>query len=339
MLKRLLSCLLTFVTLVAPGLVAPSLAADRVRFGTNWVAEAEHGGFYQALADGTYAKYGLEVEIVPGGPQINNRILLSAGKLDFYISANFLQAFAAVEQNVPTVVVAAIMQRDPIAIMAHPNAGIETFEDIRNKNVTLLLGADAMVTSFRWLKSEHGFHDEQARPYTFNPQPFLANKNSALQGYVTSEPFVIERAGGFKPKIFLLADHGFDGYATTLETRTTLLRENPDLVARFIEASIIGWYNYLYGDSKPANELIKKHNPEMTDALIAFSTAKMKEYGIVDSGDALILGIGAMQEAKIKRFFDKMVKAGVVNSGVNWRKSFDTTFVNRKHGLDLYRAK
>jgi len=334
MLKRLLSCLLTFATLAAP-----CAAADKVRFGTNWVAEAEHGGFYQALADGTYAKYGLDVEIVPGGPQINNRILLSAGKLDFYISANFLQAFAAVEQNVPTIVVAAIMQRDPIAIMAHPNAGIETFEDLRNKNITLLLGADAMVTSFRWLKSEHGFRDEQARPYTFNPQPFLANPKSALQGYVTSEPFVIEQAGKFRPKIFLLADHGFDGYATTLETRVALLREKPDLVARFIEASIIGWYNYLYGDGKAANDLIKKHNPEMTDALIAFSTAKMKEYGIVDSGDALIFGIGAMQEEKIKRFFDKMVKAGVVQPGVNWKKSFDTTFVNRKHGLDLYRAK
>lgn len=334
MRKRLLSSLVILAAIATPG-----LAADKVRFGTNWVAEAEHGGFYQALADGTYAKYGLEVEIVPGGPQINNRILLSAGKLDFYISANFLQAFAAVEQNVPTVVVAAIMQRDPIAILAHPDAGIAKFEDLKKPNVTLLLGADAMVTSFRWLKSEHGFRDAQARPYTFNPQPFLANRNAALQGYVTSEPFVIEQAGGFKPKIFLLADHGFDGYATTLETRIALLRENPDLVARFIEASIVGWYNYLYGDSRPANDLIKKHNPEMTDALIAFSSTKMKEYGIVDSGDALILGIGAMQEAKIKRFFDKMVKAGVVKPDVNWKKSFDTTFVNRKHGLDLYRAK
>lgn len=317
----------------------PAAAADKIRFGTNWVAEAEHGGFYQAQADGTYAKYGLDVEIVPGGPQINNRILLSAGKLDFYISANFLQAFAAVEQNVPTIVVAAIMQRDPIAILAHPNTGIEKFEDLRERKVSLLLGADAMVTSFRWLKSEHGFRDEQARPYTFNPQPFLANKNFAMQGYVTSEPFVIEQAGGFKPKIFLLADHGFDGYATTLETRTELLRNNPDLVARFIQASIEGWYNYLYGDSKPANDLIKKHNPEMTDALIAFSTAKMKEYGIVDSGDALNYGIGAMQEAKIKNFFDKMVKAGVVKADVNWRKSFDASFVNRKHGIDMYRLK
>jgi NitT/TauT family transport system substrate-binding protein len=334
MLNRLLA---TFAGLAF--LASQGLAADKIRFGTNWVAEAEHGGFYQALADGTYAKFGLDVEIVPGGPQINNRILLSAGKLDFYISANFLHAFAAVEQNVPTIVVAAIMQRDPIAIMAHPNAGIETFEDLKKPNVTLLLGADAMVTSFRWLKSEHGFRDEQARPYTFNPQPFLANRNAAMQGYVTSEPFVIEQAGKFKPKIFLLADHGFDGYATTLETRVALLREKPDLVARFVEASIAGWYNYLYGDSKAANDLIKKHNPEMIDALIAFSTAKMKEYGIVDSGDALNLGIGAMQEANIKRFFDKMVKAGVVKPDVNWKKSFDTTFVNRKHGLDLYRAK
>ena len=320
-------------------LAVPAGAADKIRFGTNWVAEAEHGGFYQALADGTYAQYGLEVEIVPGGPQINNRILLSAGKLDFYISANFLQAFAAVEQNVPTIVVAAIMQRDPIAILAHPDTGIEKFEDLRDKKVSILLGADAMVTSFRWLKSEHGFRDEQARPYTFNPQPFLANKNFALQGYVTSEPFVIEQAGKFKPKVFLLADHGFDGYATTLETRIALLREKPDVVARFIEASIAGWYNYLYGNNKAANDLIKKHNPEMTDALIAFSTAKMKEYGIVDSGDSLNLGIGAMQEAKVKRFFDKMVKAGVVKADLNWRKSFDPIFVNRKHGIDMYQLK
>jgi NitT/TauT family transport system substrate-binding protein len=334
MLRRSIATLLAFAAIACP-----ATAADKIRFGTNWVAEAEHGGFYQAQADGTYAKYGLDVEIVPGGPQINNRILLSAGKLDFYISANFLQAFAAVEQNVPTIVVAAIMQRDPIAILAHPNTGIDKFEDLRERKVSLLLGADAMVTSFRWLKSEHGFRDEQARPYTFNPQPFLANKNFAMQGYVTSEPFVIEQAGGFKPKIFLLADHGFDGYATTLETRTEFLRSNPDLVSRFIRASIEGWYTYLYGNSKPANDLIKKHNPEMTDALIAFSTAKMKEYGIVDSGDALNFGIGAMQEAKIKNFFDKMVKAGVVKADVNWRKSFDATFVNRKHGVDMYRLK
>lgn len=182
---------LWLVAIAAFFVATASEAADKVRFGTNWVAEAEHGGFYQALADGTYAKYGLDVEIVPGGPQVNNRILLSAGKLDFYISANFLQAFAAVEQNVPTVVVAAIMQRDPIAILAHPNTGIDKFDDL--KKVKLLLGADAMVTSFRWLKSEHGFRDEQARPYTFNPQPFFADKNLALQGYATSEPFVIER--------------------------------------------------------------------------------------------------------------------------------------------------
>lgn len=330
---------LSFISIAAVILAGAveAQAQDKVRFGTNWVAEAEHGGFYQALADGTYKKYGLDVEIVPGGPQINNRILLTAGKLDFYISANFLQAFAAVEQNVPTIVVAAIMQRDPIAIMAHPNTGIETFADL--KKVNLLLGADAMVTSFRWLKSEHGFRDEQARPYTFNPQPFLANKKTAMQGYVTSEPFVIEQAGGFKPKIFLLADHGFDGYATTLETRTELLRKNPDLVARFVEASIVGWYNYLYGNNKAANDLIKRHNPEMTDALLAFSLAKMKEYGIVDSGDSLNLGIGAMQSERIKRFFDKMVKAGVVKADIDWRKSFDATFVNRKHGVDLYRFK
>ena len=124
------------------------------------------------------------------------------------------------------------------------------------------------------------------KPYTFNPQPFLADKNSAMQGYVTSEPYAIETQGHFKPKIFLLADHGFNTYSTLIETRRDLVEKKPDLVQRFVDASAIGWYHYIYGDSRAGNALIKKQNPEMTDALLAYSIAKMKEFGIVDSGDA-----------------------------------------------------
>ena len=306
-------------------------AADKVRFGTNWVAEAEHGGFYQALADGTYARYGLDVTIVPGGPNVNNRILLPVGKIDFFMSANTLQAFDAVEHDIPTVVVAASFQKDPQVLIAHP--GVERFDDL--KKLTLFVSKEGMASYFQWLKKDYGFDESKVKPYTFNPQPFLADKNSAMQGYVTSEPYAVETQGHFTPKVFLLADYGFNAYSTLIETRRDLVEKQPDLVQRFVDASAIGWYHYLYGDSRPGNELIKKQNPEMTDALLAFSTAKMKQYGIVDSGDALTYGIGAMTDVRMTDFFDKMVRAGVVNSGIDYKRAYTLKFVNRRVGVDL----
>jgi NitT/TauT family transport system substrate-binding protein len=315
--------------------VAPAAAQtlDKVAFGTNWVAEGEHGGFYQALADGTYRKYGLDVTIVPGGPNANNRILLIAGKIDFYLSANMLQGFDAVAQNVPTIEVAAMFQKDPQVFIVHPDRGIEQFADL--KKLTLFVSKEGMATYYQWLKADYGFKEDRAKPYTFNPQPFLADKNSAMQGYVTSEPFAIEKAAGFKPKIFLLADQGFSTYSTLIETRRDVVEKKPDLVQRFVDASIIGWMNYIYGDNRPANAAIKKQNPEMSDDLLAYSVAKMKEYGIVDSGDTITLGVGAMTDARMKDFFDKMVRAGVVKAGLDYRKSYTLQFVGKRVGLDL----
>jgi NitT/TauT family transport system substrate-binding protein len=319
----------------ASGLAIPASAQtlDKVTFGTNWVAEAEHGGFYQAVADGTYRNYGLDVTIVPGGPNVNNRILLPVGKLDFYMSANTLQSFDAVEQNIPTIVIAASFQKEPQVLIAHPGQGIEAFADL--KQLTLYVSKEGMASYYQWLKADFGFKDQQVRPYTFNAQPFLADHRSAMQGYVTSEPFAIEKQGRFKPKIFLLADQGFNAYSTLIETRRDLVEKKPDLVQRFVDASIIGWYNYMYGDNKPGNALIKQHNPEMTDELLTYSVAKMKEYGIVDSGDSLTLGIGAMTDARMISFFDKMVRAGVTKPNVDFRKSYTLRFVNRMVGLEL----
>ncbi len=322
---------MTATASVVPSRPADAQMLDKVSFGTNWVAEAEHGGFYQALADGTYSKYGLDVAIVPGGPQVNNRILLPVGKLDFFMSANTLQSFDAVEQNVPTVVVAASFQKDPQVLVARPD--VKDFEDL--KNLTLFVSNEGVASYFQWLKSEYKFSEARVKPYTFNPQPFLADRASAMQGYVTSEPYAIEKQAGFKPKVFLLADYGFNTYSTLIETRRDLVEKKPDLVQRFVDASIIGWYNYLYGDSAAGNALIKKHNPEMTDELLAYSIAKMKEYGIVDSGDALTLGIGAMTDARMASFFDKMVRAGVVKPTIDFRKSYTLRFVNKMVGLEL----
>jgi len=312
---------------------ATAQSLDKVTFGTNWVAEAEHGGFYQAVADGTYRKYGLDVSIVPGGPNANNRMLLLVGKLDFYMSANTLQGFDAVEHNVPTVEVAAMFQKDPQVLLAHPDQGLNKLEDL--KKLTVFVSREGMTSYYQWLEADFGFTDSQVKPYTFNPQPFLADKHSAMQGYVTSEPFAVEKEGGFKPKIFLLADDGFSAYSTLIETRRELVESKPDLVQRFVDASIVGWYNYIYGDNAPANALIKKQNPEMTDELLAYSVARMKEYGIVDSGDSLTLGIGAMTDERMKDFFDKMVRAGVAKAGLDYRKAYTLQFVDKKVGLDL----
>jgi len=305
-----------------------------VTFGTNWLAQGEHGGYYQALADGTYEKFGLKVTIVPGGPRASNRMLMSVGKLDFYMGGSLIQAFSAVEKNIPTVVVAAHFQKEPQVLMSHPGQGLDSFEDIKKSN-DILLSKDGTATFFQWMKAEFGFRDEQVKPYGFSPAPFIANKLAVQQGYATSDPLVIEKAAGFKPNVFLLADYGFSTYSTTVETRREVAEKDPDLVQRFVDASTIGWYNYLYGDNAEANALIKRDNPEMTDEILAYAVAKMKEYGIVDSGDTQQHGIGAMSDARVKDFFDKMVKAGLFRPDLDYTKAYTLRFVNKGVGLEL----
>jgi NitT/TauT family transport system substrate-binding protein len=306
---------------------------DKVSFGTNWVAEAEHGGFFQAVADGTYRKYGLDVTIVPGGPNDNNRMLLIAGKIDFFMTANTLMSFDAVANKVPVVSVASIFQKDPQVFLSHPESKITKLEEL--KPLTLFISKDGITSYFQWLKSEYGFSDKNVRPYTFNAQPFIASPQSAMQGYVTSEPFAVEKAAGFKPGVMLLADYGFNTYSTLIETRQDVIEKKPDLVQRFVDASIIGWYTYIYGDNSAGNAMIKKLNPEMTDELLAYSVAKMKEYGIVDSGDSVKNGIGAMTDERVTSFFEKMVKAGVVKADLDYRKSYTLRFANKGVGVEL----
>jgi len=328
--RALTAILLAFLPAIAP---ATAQTLDKVSFGTNWVAQAEQGGFFQAASDGTYQKYGLDVTIVPGGPNDNNRMLLISGKLDFFMAANTLMSFDAVANNVPVVAVAAIFQKDPQVLLTHPDAKVTKLEDL--KPLTLFVSKEGISSYFLWLKSEYGFSESKVRPYTFNSQPFIANKLSAMQGYVTSEPYAVEKAAKFKPGVILLADHGYSAYSTLIETRRDLVDKKPDLVQRFVDASIVGWYNYLYGDNVPGNAMIKKFNPEMTDELIAYSVATMKEYGIVDSGDTLKQGIGAMNDERVGSFFDKMARAGVVRRDVDFRKAYTLRFINKGVGLDL----
>ncbi|MBB4227366.1 ABC transporter substrate-binding protein [Rhizobium mongolense] len=312
----------------------PGHALDKVSYGTNWLAQAEHGGFYQAVADGTYEKYGLDVSIVQGGPNAANSALLISGKIDFYMGGSQGE-ITAVEQGIPLVDVAAIFQKDPQVLIAHPNAGIETFEDL-SKLKTLFLGKDGYLTYFEWMKSNYkGFKDEQYKPYNFNPGPFIADKASAQQGYLTSEPYEIQKQTGWEPKVFLLADNGYTPYSTMITTTQMMIDTKPDVVQRFVDASIEGWYNYLYSDNSKANELIKKDNPEMTDGQIAYSIAKMKEFGIVESGDAMDKGIGCITDAHYKKFFDEMVAIKIFKADTDYAKAFTTKFVCKGTGMSL----
>ena len=314
-------------------MTAPSAALDKVTFATNWLAEAEHGGFYQAKADGTYEKYGLDVTILQGGPNANNRLLLAAGKIEFDLGANLIQAFDAAAQNIPIVAVAALFQKDPFVLLSRPGAGLDHIEDL--PKATAFIGKDGFVSVYQWLKRAYGFKDENVKPYTFNSAPFLADKNSIEQGYATSEPYAIEKQGHFKPNVFLIADYGYDSYSTTIETTQQLIEKNPDLVQRFVDASIIGWYNYICGDNRAANALIKRDNPDISDEQLRFSVAKMKEYGIVDSGDSLTLGIGAMRAERVASFFAKMVEAGLYKPDLDYKRAYSLQFINKGVGLNL----
>lgn len=326
------------VSVAALALLAASAlgaqAAEKVTFGTNWLAQAEHGGYYQAVADGTYAACGLDVTIMPGGPQVSGRPLLLAGKIDFYMGGNLLQAFDAVQQNIPLKIVAASFQKEPQVVMSHPGQGLDKWEDLKNAD-QYIIGDEGAQSFLQWMITEYGFDPAKRVPYTFNAAPFIANAKSIQQGYVTSEPYAVEKEGGFKPNLFLLADYGFETYATTIEAMDKTITERPQVVQCFVDGSAKGWYNYLYGDNKAANDMIKKDNPDITDEQIAFSIAKMKEFGIVDSGDTAKLGIGAMTDEHIQRFYDKMVKAKVSPAGLDIKKSYTLQFVNKGVGLDL----
>jgi len=325
----------TFIAAAASLVAAPRLARaaaplDTVQFGTDWKAEAEHGGYYQAIATGIYQRHGLAVDLQPGGPQVNHSQLLAAGVLDFNVASNSFIPLNYVQENIPMVAVAAMFQKDPSVLIAHPGQGDNSLAALKGKPI--MIGSDTRVTSWLFLKEKFGYSDAQIRPYAFSVAPFLADPKAIQQGYLTSEPFIIEKAG-VKPVVMLLADAGYSGYGGLIATSQKLARDKPDLVRRFVNASILGWYSFLDGDPAPANALIKRDNPEMTDALLAYGRAKMKQYGIIDSGDTKKLGIGAMTVARWRNFFETMAKAGLYPKDMKWREAFSLKFVDKKFGM------
>jgi NitT/TauT family transport system substrate-binding protein len=324
----------TLIAAIAATVLATgAMAQDKVTFATNWLAQGGHGGFYQALVDGTYAEYGLEVDIQQGGPQVNNRPMLAAGRVDFLMAGNLLQSMDNVRNGIPTIVVASYFEKDPQIMMAHKGE-YASFEDLANAP-QILIGKDGQFSFWQWMVKAKGFKDENLRPYGYNMAEFLQDKRMVQQGYATSEP-ANARKNGADPQAFLLADAGWNTYSTTIEARVEMVESNPDLVQRFVDASTIGWYNYLYHDNTAANEAIIAANPDQTMDLLTAEVAALKDYGIIGTGYQTEVGIGAIDMARVQAFYDLATSSGILEAGsVDLAKVATDQFVNKKVGMDL----
>ncbi len=308
---------------------APAFANDRIVFGLDWKAEAEYGGFYQAIAKGIYARHGLDVTVEQGGPQINHMTLLMAGRMQFNLSGG--AAIEFVQQHLPFVAIAAIFQKDPSVLIAHPGRGNDSFPALKGKPIEL--STDARAGWWRFLAGKYGYSDSQIRPYTFSLAPFLADKRLIQEGYLGSEPFLIEQQAHFTPVVLPIPDAGYLGYGNIIATSTKMATEHPDLVQRFVDASIEGWHSYLYDDPMPGNALIRQANPDMPQDLIDYGRKVMIGHGIVNSGDAKTLGIGAMTDARWQAFYNSMAAVGVYPKGLDITRAYTLRFVD--HGVGL----
>jgi len=300
-------------------------AGTAVTFVTDWKAQAEHGGFYEAQAQGLYAKRGLDVRIVEGGPNVNVPQLLAAGAADFGIGSNGFIALNIVKAGAPVRAVAAIFQKDPQVLITHPRSDVKRLADMKGKPIMI---ADASISAFwPWLKAKYGFQDSQIRKYTFNLAPFLVDPTAIQEGYLTSEPYTIEKQAHFRPQVFLLADNGYPGTANMIFATDTIIRANPAAVQAFVDASIEGWTHYLFGDSRPANALIKHDNPDMTDDVIAQAIVKMKAYALLEPAGLKLHTIGQMSDARWKTFFDTMSSEGLYPRSLDCHRAYTLAFV------------
>ncbi|HEX7759596.1 MAG TPA: ABC transporter substrate-binding protein [Caulobacteraceae bacterium] len=296
-----------------------------IRLATDWRAEAEHGGYYEALANGEYAKRGLNVTIIPGGPGVNVPQLVASGAVELGVGSNSFVVMNLANEHVPVKAVAAFMQKDPQVLIAHPDAGIRSLADMKGHPILL---SDASVTAFWvWLRSKYGFTDDQIRKYNFNNAPFLADQRVVQQGYLTSEPYTIEKEAHMKPAVFLLADEGYPGYAGMVLAPDALMKSNPAAVKAFVEATAAGWQAYLHGDPKPGDTLILKDNPEMTEDVLAQARDKMRTYGIFDSGDAAGGKLGAMTDARWAQFFQVASQQGVYPKTLDYKAAYSLDYL------------
>jgi len=304
---------------------------DRLSFHTDWRAQAEHGGYYQAIAAGLYKARGIELELRPGGPSLNIGQMLLAGRVDMVMSNSF-EAFTYVREQAPFFTIASIFQKDPQVMIAHPGSGFDSFEKMKGR--PLLISNGSRSTFWPYLRKKYDLSDAQLRPYNFNMAPFLVDPQAIQQGFVTSEAYSIAQALGKPPEVLLIADAGFSAYQTTIAISRKLASEKKELIQRFVDATLEGWTQYLKGGPaiEAANALIKHDNPEQTDDRIAHAVKELNARGIVLSGDALTGGIGAMSDARWQGFYESMVDVDVLPKGLDARQAYTLEFVNKGIG-------
>ncbi len=324
-MKALNSMLACGILAAGLGLGAAQVVADEltpVTVSTTWYAQAEHGGLYAAKALGIYEDYGLDVTIRMGGPQVNNVQLLMAGATDFSMGYS-LQSLNAVREGIPLVTVAAFFQKDPQSLMVHTGVGHDSVEALKGKPIRVPTAG--RVAYWPWLRAEYGFEDAQLRPYDYTIGPFIHDTQAIQQGYITNDGYFLAREG-VEAKSLLLADYGWGAYSATLDTRRDTVERNPELVQAMVAATAKGWEAY-FENPGPANALIKADNPDMEDALIAYSIDKMQEEGILLSGDAEGGHYGIMTRERWENFYQDMVDAGTLPDGLDWEQAFELRFI------------
>ena len=300
-----------------------------ITFATDWKAQAEQGGFYQALAAGLYEKNGLKVKIIQGSANVNVPRLIASNSVEFGIGSNSFIPLNMVANKIPGKAVMAIFQKDPQIIMTHPDSDIRNLKDMRDLPIMI---SDASIGAFwLWLKSKYDFNDNQIRKKTFSLAPFLSNKSSIQQGYLTSEPFLVEREAGFTPRVFLLADYGYPSYGAMVLASSNVLKNNPEIVKAFIDASIEGWRQYIYDDPSLGNELIMLENNEMKEDILLQAIKKIRNYELVSNEISKGLDIGLMTDIKWESFFKTMSINGVYEKDLEWRESFTLDFINKEN--------
>ena len=300
-----------------------------ITFATDWKAQAEQGGFYQALAAGLYEKNGLKVKIIQGSANVNVPRLIASNSVEFGIGSNSFIPLNMVANKIPGKAVMAIFQKDPQIIMTHPDSDIRNLKDMRDLPIMI---SDASIGAFwLWLKSKYDFNDNQIRKKTFSLAPFLSNKSSIQQGYLTSEPFLVEREAGFTPRVFLLADYGYPSYGTMVLASSNVLKNNPEIVKAFVDASIEGWRQYIYDDPSLGNELIMLENNEMKEDILLQAIKKIRNYELVSNEISKGLDIGLMTDIKWESFFKTMSINGVYEKDLEWRESFTLDFINKEN--------
>jgi NitT/TauT family transport system substrate-binding protein len=298
----------------------PARAATKVRLLTNWFAEAEHGGFYQAAATGLYEKAGLDVEIRQGNAQLNGMQLLLGGEADIIMSYD-ITILNSAEKGAPVKAFFTSFQFDLIGLMTRPD--VSSLAELKGRKV--YFGANGYSSYWPWLKQQFGFTDEMAGPKGPNLATFFDDPTSAVAGYLTAEPYLAVQRN-VPVKFFLFADQGYPPYANTMVTTADYLKNNSDVVARFTRASVEGWKDYLR-DPSAGNALIKQLNPQMPDAHIAYSLQKMRDVKAVEGGDAAIMGIGIMTEARWGKTRDFLVGAKLLKPETDWKQVFTTDYI------------